>query len=165
MLQTWWDTTLSRFGSGRWHQHWTYSHSWFLEMCSCRTRLPFGNQSSQVEVSGSPFLSGCLPESRFAVSLHFRLGSIPWLLPCQRCCHCWRQPEKRVKEFIFSSHISVKSHIFKFYLTSASDSMSSSIGFSIDVVSFQRAAWAVWSIFTDIIEQSGKQVESSIYIL
>ena len=107
MLQTWWDTTLSRFGSGRWHQYWTYSHSWFLEMCSCRIHLPFGNQSSQVEVSGSPFLSGCQPESQFAVSLHFRLGSIPWLLPCQRCCHCWQQPEKRAKniKFILYFHI------------------------------------------------------------
>ena len=127
-------------------------------MCSCRIHLPFGNQSSQVEVSEFPFLSVCLPESQFAASLHFQLGSIPGLLTCQICCHCWRQPEKKVKEFIFSSHISVQSHIFKFYLTSASDSMSSSIGFLIDVFSFQRAAWAVWSIFTDIIEQSGKQL-------
>ena len=87
---------------------------------------PFCIQGSRVV-----FLSGCQP-----------------LLPCQKYCHCWQQPEKRANS----------SYIFISYLTSASDSMSSSTGFLIDVSNLQRAAWAVWSIFTDIIEQSGKQL-------
>ena len=44
--------------------------------------------------------------------------------------------------------------------------MSSSISFFIDVSNFNRPAWAVGSIFTsDVMEQSGKQVQLSTYIL